>query len=82
MSQLGTTLTSWANEMRLMEKKYPRILRISQCTSNDDDSLDETTIFAISEDFKCALCGCTGHENTTRTPAATSPLVMSSGMLS
>jgi hypothetical protein len=64
MSQLGTTLTSWDKEIRLTEKKASQILRISQGMSNDDDSLDDPFIFALSEDFKCALCERTGHENT------------------
>jgi hypothetical protein len=63
MSQLGTTLISWANEMRLMEKKALQILHIGQNMCNDDCSLDDPGIFAISEDLKCALCGRTGHDN-------------------
>jgi hypothetical protein len=50
--------------MRLMEKKVPRILRISRGISNDDDSLADPGIFALSKDLKCALCGRTDQENT------------------
>jgi hypothetical protein len=63
MSQLGTTLTSWSIEMRLTEKKTPRVLRIRQ-ESNEEDSLGDPGIFALSEDLKCSLCGRSGHENT------------------
>jgi hypothetical protein len=63
MSQLVTTLTSWENEMRLTEKKPPRILRINHVTVDDYSTHDETNIFALSEDLKCDLCGRTGHEN-------------------
>lgn len=66
MSQLGTTLTTWSTEMRLSDKKAPRILHIDQGTSrdDDDDSQDDPGIFALSEDLKCTLCGRPGHENT------------------
>jgi hypothetical protein len=52
MSQLGTTLTSWSNEMRLTERKAPQIVHISQDASNDDDSIYDPDIFALSEDLK------------------------------
>jgi hypothetical protein len=64
MSQLGTTLTSWANEMRLTENKTPQILHISQNMFNDDDSLDDPGIFALSEYLRHALGGRMGHDNT------------------
>jgi hypothetical protein len=64
MSQLGITLTSWSSEMRLSEKKAPRFLHIHHQGSNDDDSLGDPGIFALSEDLKCSLCGRSGHENT------------------
>jgi hypothetical protein len=50
--------------MWLTEKKPLRILRIGHDTADDDDSIDELNIFALSEDLKCGLCGRTGHENT------------------
>jgi hypothetical protein len=66
MSQLGTTLTTWSTEMRLSDKKAPRILHIYQGTSHDDDddSQNDPGIFALSEDLKCTLCGRPCHENT------------------
>jgi hypothetical protein len=66
MSQLGTTLTTWSTEMRLSDKKAPRIRHIDQGTSrdDDDDSQDDPGIFALSEDLKFTLCGRPGHENT------------------
>jgi hypothetical protein len=64
MSQLGTTLTSWSNEMQLSEKKAPRVLHISQDASNDDESYGDPDIFALYDDMKCSLCGRTGHEDT------------------
>jgi hypothetical protein len=36
MSQLGTTLTSWSSEMRLLEKKASRLLHIHHQEWNDD----------------------------------------------
>jgi hypothetical protein len=64
MSQLGTTLTSWSNEMRLSKKKAPRVLHITQDASNDDESYGHPGIFALSDDMQCSLCGRTGHEDT------------------
>jgi hypothetical protein len=64
MLQLGTTLTSWSNEMRLSEKKAPRVLHISQDASNNDESYGDPGIFALYDDMKCSLCGRTGHEDT------------------
>jgi hypothetical protein len=62
MSQLGTTLTSLSNEMRLSEKKAPRILHIIQEASNDDESYGDPGIFALSDEMKCSLCGRTDHD--------------------
>jgi hypothetical protein len=64
MSQLGTTLTSWSSEMCISENKAPCVLHIHHQESNDDDSLGDPGIFALSEDLKCSLCARSGHENT------------------
>jgi hypothetical protein len=64
MSQLGITLTLWSSEMHLSEKKPPRVLHIHHQESNDDDSLGDPGIFALSKDLKCSLFGRSGHENT------------------
>jgi hypothetical protein len=64
ISQLGTTLSLWATEMRLGEKRAHRVLHISQNQSDDDDILETPSIYALSNDLNCKLCGRSGHEDT------------------
>jgi hypothetical protein len=64
MSQLGTTLTSWSSEMRLLKKKAHHVLHISQNASNDEESLRDPGIFSLSKDLKFYLCAHSIHENT------------------
>jgi hypothetical protein len=62
MSQLGTTLSSWATEMHLSDKNPLCMLAISQ--SHQEDDLDQPNIYDIAADLTCALCGRSGHESS------------------
>jgi hypothetical protein len=61
MSQLGTTLSSWATAMCLGEKRTPRVLHISQYQYDDDIRLETPVIYVLSSDLNCKLCGRSRH---------------------
>jgi hypothetical protein len=64
ISQLGTTLSSWAAKMHLVERRNPLVLCIIKDKSDDDDSLETPAIYALSNDLNYNLCGRSGHEDT------------------
>jgi hypothetical protein len=65
MPQLRTTLSSWEIEMRLWEKRTPRVFHTSQDQADDENIIETPAIHVLANDLNCKLCGRSGHGDTT-----------------